>query len=221
MLSVKSRVEPYHASKWLSVALLIDAAEMKALFDFLGNFLIFTVGSIVKRGEGLITHESFLSCYAHYIEILKSGNIPEDSIYRSVFASVLTVSPDHLYALHVGTDGDLIRINKPVIQLQAHNLDYSTADGKFRSMVFGKDSVLWGVQFSYPQLFEDPSNHSVRKVDNSFPNTSLFRALQKWTRLNTVPTPFLVNEKIINAPVRLGKRCFSWINNHVHVQKKV
>jgi hypothetical protein len=220
MLTVKSSIVPYHASKWLSVALLIDAAEMKELFSSLGNFFIFTIGSTVKRGEGPITHESFLSCYANYIEILKSGNIPEDSIYRPMFASVLTVSSDHLYAMHVGTDKELIRINKPVIQLQAHNLDYSVVDGKFRSMVLGKDSVLWGLQFSYPQLYEDPQNYTVHKVDDNFPNTSLFRALQKWMRLNTVPTPFIVDEKTINVPMRLGKSCFSWINNHPQLKKK-
>lgn len=222
MLTVKTTKEPYNASKWLSVALLIDAREMKSLFEALGDFQIFTVGSVAKRGKGLVSHEDFLSCYARYIEKLKNGSIPEDSTYRSMFASVFTLFSDHLYALHVGTDSELIRVSKPVVQSQAHNLDYSKADGKFRSMVFGQDSVLWGMQFSYPQLFEDPQTHAVHKVDDShlFPNTMLFRALQKWTRLNTVPTPIIVDEKVIHVPMRLGKNCFAWINSHPQLEKK-
>lgn len=222
MLIVKSSLEPYHASKWLSAAMLIDADEMKSLFNALGNFLIFTVGSIVRRGEGLIAHEDFLACYNRYIETLKSGKIPEDSSYRPIFSSVFTTSQDLLYALHVGTDAQLLRVSKPVVQLQAHSLDYSKADGKFRPMVLGKDSVLWGVQFSYPQLFEDPKTHAAHKVNDSmeFPNTSLFRALQKWTRQFTVPTPFLVDEKLVNVPMRLGKNCFSWINDHPQLKTK-
>lgn len=222
MLTVKPTGEPYHASKWLSVALLIDSDEMKSLFDALGDFLIFTVGTVVKKETGPVSHETFLSCYKDYIETLKSGRLPEDSTYRTLFASVLTVALDHVYAMHVGTDGQLIRISKPVVQLQAHNLDYSKADGKFRPMVFGKDSVLWGIQFSYPQLFEDPETHAVHKVDDNdqFPNTALFRALQKWTRQHTVPTPFIVNEKVVNVPMRLGKHCFTWINKHPQLEKK-
>lgn len=213
---------PYHASKWLSVALLIDADEMQALFKHLGNFLIFNVGSIIKSGTGLTSHETFLSCYRLYVETLKKGHLPEDSIYRSLFSSIFTVSSDHLYTLNVSTDAILMRVKRPVIQLQAHNLDYSKADGKFRSMVFGQESVIWGVQFSYPQLFEEPQSHSVQKVEESlqFPNTTLFRTLQKWTRQHTSPTPFIVDEKIINVPMRLGKNCFAWINRHPQFEKK-
>lgn len=212
----------YHASKWLSVALLIDADEMHSLFHSLGKFQIFNVGCVVKNDEALISHETFLLRYAHYIESLKSGHLPEDSTYRQLFSSVFTVSADHLHPLNVGTDNLLMRVTKPVIQLQAHHLDYSKADGKFRPMVLGQNSVSWGIQFSYPQLFEDPKNRSVHKVEDTpqFPNTSLFRTLQKWTRQFTVPTPFIVDEKLTNVPMRLGKNCFAWINCHPQLEKK-
>jgi hypothetical protein len=222
MLDVKTKNVPYQASKWLSVALLVDADEMKALFESLGPFHIFTVGSVVKRCEGEISKETFLSCYAHYIGQLKTGLLPDDYAYRSLFASIMTTTEEHLYALHVGAEGQLIRIAKPVVQMQSHQLGYSEADGKFRSMVFGTENLLWGLQFSYPQLFEDPQTHAAHKVTESaqFPDTALFRALQKWTRQNTEPTPFIVQDKIVNVPARLGKNCFSWINEHPQLERK-
>lgn len=222
MLPIKTVNEPYHASKWLSVALLIDEEELKALFKALGDFYIFTVGTINQRGEGLVSHEAFLSGYANYMHCLKTGRIPEDSSYRTLFGSVMTVLPDQLYALHVGTDKQLIRIAKPVVQMQVHNLGYSSADKKFHSMVFGKDSILWGLQFSYPQLYEDSHTHAVHKVEMNaeFPNTALFRAIQKWTREYTFPTPFIVDEKKLNVPMRLGKNCFTWINAHPQLKSK-
>lgn len=221
-IQVKHSHEPYHVSKWLSVALLIDENEMQSLFTTLGDFFIFTVGNITKRGVGEVPHEVFLKGYAHYVNALKEGRIPEDQTYRTLFSSVFTAVQDHVYALNVGEEGQLIRIFKPVVQLQVHHLDYSTADGKFRPMVFGKDSVLWGLQFSYPQLFEDPKDHSVHKVEENanFPNTALFRAIQKWVRENTKPTPFVVDGKIINVPMRLGKSCFEWINKHPQLAMK-
>lgn len=222
MLAIKSANEPYHASKWLSSALLIDGDEMRSLFDHLGNFYMFAVGRVVKENEACINHETFLNVYTRYIEILKTGQIPDEATYRPFFASVLTTSLDHLYALPVGKESQLIRIAKPVVQMQVHCLDYSKADQKFHPMVFGKDSVLWGVQFSYPQLFEDPQTYAVHKVADTpqFPNTKLFRSLQKWVREETVPTPFIVEEKVINVPMRLGKKCFSWINQHPQFAKK-
>lgn len=221
-LSVKNSSEPYHASKWLSVALLIDSHEMQSLFDSLGPFFIFTVGNICKKGEGIISQETFLSCYADYVNALKTGIIPEDSNYRTIFSSAFSYAEDHLYALNVNESSQLIRIAKPIVQCQMHNLDYSTADGKFRPMVFGKDSVLWGVQFSYPQLFEDPKTHAVHKVEDraEFPNTQLFKKIQKWTREHTVPTPFIILETVINVPMRLGKACFEWINSHPQLKQK-
>jgi hypothetical protein len=53
-----------------------------------------------------------------------------------------------------------------------------------------------------------------------FPNTSLFLALSRWVRQNTLPTPIFDGAKRINLPVRLGKRCFSWIGNHPRLIEK-
>lgn len=221
-LQVKNSNEPYHASKWLSVALLVDTHEMASLFNFLGSFFIFTVGSITKKGEGVISPQSFLSTYEHYVNALKVGSIPEDSSYRTIFSSAFSSTEDHLYALNVNENSQLIRVAKPVVQCQTHNLDYSLADGKFRPMVFGKESVLWGVQFSYPQLFEDPQTHAVHKVEDrpEFPNTQLFKKIQKWTRENTIPTPFVVERQVVNVPMRLGKACLEWINSHPQLNQK-
>ncbi len=37
---------------------------------------------------------------------------------------------------------------------------------------------------------------------------------KQWVRDNTRATPFSVEGKKINATMRLGKNCFSWINHH-------
>ncbi|MBS4167067.1 Uncharacterized protein NEOC65_002173 [Neochlamydia sp. AcF65] len=220
MLSVKSSPEPYQASKWLSVAMLIEEAEIQALFQALGDFKIFSIGRVEESGEGQISHEVFLSNYNHYLHLLKSRQTHEMEHFRSFFTSVLTFSADYLYALSIGNDRQLIRIAKPVVQLQLHTLDYSVADNKFRSMVLGKEPVSWGLQFSYPQLYQDPQTHAIYKVGEAYTNTALFRLIQQWQRKYTVPTPFLVKEKLINVPMRIGKECFSWINQHPQLESR-
>jgi hypothetical protein len=211
---------PLQASKWLYCPLLIDLEEMKNLFKTLGPFYLVLASGVTKEGEGFITHEQFLDCYAVYIEALKAGSLPDDSRIRPYFTSVLTCSLDPLYRVPLADRQQLIKIDKPVIQLQGHKFNYSTADGKFRSMVFGQASIFWGIQFSYPQLYQD-ENFVVKAVKegDEFPNTALFKKLQKWVRVNTVPTPFIVDGKQINVPFRLGKSCFTWINNHPQLIK--
>ncbi len=223
---------PLQASKWLDLQLLIDVDEMRALFSALGDFEIFQVGMVCGIDEGIISKEKFLEAYGVYIECLKKGEIPEEKIYRPYFSSIFTTSRDHLFHIVIGNDRHIIRVEKPVLQLQANRISYSQADGKIRPMVFSKDSILWGLQFSYPQLFQDAATKEVFTISDipKFPNTQLYRKLQLFVRQNTIPTPFQVGDDMgdrdedshvhghghvrINVPMRLGKQCLPWINAH-------
>lgn len=218
-----AQTKPMQASKWLKCQVLLDGDEMQALFQALGNFYIYLTGGIQNRGEGEISHDNFLASYRAYVEALKSGVLPEEAVYARLFCSVFSVSRQMLYAIAVSEEKILIRVEKPVVQLQAHRLDYSPFDQKFRSMVLGADSILWGIQFSYPQLFEDAVSKDVfqvREEGSDFPNTQFFHELQRWVRHHTIPTPFMVDGKLTNVPIRLGKECLSWINQHPQLGKK-
>ena len=203
-------------SKWLSLQVLLDESEMQALLEELGDFYIFSTGVIYPEGQGEISKEAFLNCYAHYVNALKSGLIPEEVSYRSLFSVIFTQNQDHVFSMKVGQGKQLIRVAKPIVQLQQHRLHYSKADEKFYPMVFALDSILWGIQFSYPQLYQNGTTKEISKVTDTeqFPNTQLFRKIQLWLRHHTIPTPFQLNGKKINVPVRLGKKCLSWINQH-------
>ena len=210
------------ASKWLKVQILVDAAEMESLFTALGDFSIYICGSVVPKGSGEISQKTFLKVFEKYITAIKKGEIPPENIYRQMFSAVLNRDPEALFAVSVGSDRQLWRVSKPVIQLQPHSMDYSPYDGKFRAMVYGRDSILWGVQVSYPQLFLNAETKEAENVDESekFPNTLLFKHLQRWVRNHTLPTPFLVEGRRINVPIRLGKKCLAWINHHPQLAPK-
>lgn len=214
--------QPMQASKWIQIQLLIDGDEIQDLFNSLGEFEIYRCGCILPRGEGKVDRKIFLDCYQSYISSLKAGKIPSEQEYAPFFSSILTLASDCLFVLPVGEKQQILRVAKPIVQLQSHEMDYSVVDGKFRSMVFGGESILWGFQFSYPQLYLNPQTKEIEKVfDNpNHVNTQLFRRMQQWTRTHTIPTPFLVNNIKINVPMRLGKFCLSWINMHPQLRKK-
>ena len=197
-----------HASKYIKLPVLLDASEMEALFEALGSFLIYEVGKVSADIE--VSKEAFLQSYSAYCEKLKRG---EEAVFQA--SHVLTVDTKCLEIREV-RERFLARPILPIVQLQPAAVRYSKADASFQTQVYGKESISWGIQFSYPFLFQDPQIHAIEKVTvcERFPNTALFQNLQRWIRHNTKATPFVVEGKVTNVPVRLGKTCFEWINHH-------
>lgn len=206
-------------SKSRKLPILIDIDEMEDLFSSLGEFSMLDGSRPVDQQSALISKKTFLEGYREYIEGIKTGNLVDESFLQPLFSSMITCDLSLLYAIDLSKGRYLIKAKKPIIQLQRHHFIFSDL---FHSGVMGKESVTWGIQFSYPQLCLDPQTKRISKVDQSplFPNTQLFLQLAKWVRQNTMATPFLVGEKLINQPMRLGKNCFSWINQHPGLRVK-
>ncbi|MFI0434908.1 MAG: hypothetical protein ACH350_04165 [Parachlamydiaceae bacterium] len=209
------------ASKWQQIPLLINENEMGELLTCLGSFWMVQTSGVVPIGKEIIEHESFLEVYRSYIAELKQGIDPKNPLIKPYFSSVWTASCDPLYRVKINEKTCLVKVMRPVVQLQAHRFDYSYADGTFRSMVLGSNSILWGIQFSYPHLYQDENFQIVTlKEEDRFPNTALFKKIQQWSRGHTIPTPFEVDGKKINVPIRLGKQCLQWINTYPQLQAK-
>jgi hypothetical protein len=214
---------PLKVSKLLKVPVLIDAEEMEALLQVLeevqGHLSFYQVQGICKKGEGVFSKEGFSGIYRDYIDVLKGGALPLNR-FKAPFSSALSSTSEILYSIPLENDQHIIKATEPIIQLQENQIQYSQEDMTFRSMVYGQETISWGLYFTYPQIFQDPKTHDIYPVDVTFPNTLLFRALQKWIREFTVATPFIVEGKKLNVPIRLGKKCFAWINNHAQLKEK-
>lgn len=204
------------ASKWLQMQMLVDAKELEDLFLHLGEFNLFRIGSLMTLEELTVSKEEFLDLYEKYISSLKQGLLPDIPKFRRAFSIVLTSTSDALFSCQVGENQYLLKVAKPIIQLQAHAMHFSKDDHKFRPMIFGPDTITWGLQFSYPQLYQDPQTLTIEKANSKeeCPNASLFQNIRKWQRDSTIPTAFLVEGEKVNIPIRIGKECLSWINRH-------
>jgi len=217
------KVAPFQASKWLEAAALLDIVELKELFETLkksfSELLIFRAGALLEKSEVLITSFEFEERYRHYLESLLSGRL-ESLVSAPFFLS----SDQESVVLSEAVPGQqkvVARLIKPVVQLQFHRFDYSTLDGKFHSMMHGSDVVHFGLHFSYPQLYFDQEMRAAVKSFEACPqNSALFKEVQQWMRKNTIPTPFLVGDKKINATFRIGRKCFSWIDEHPGLRAK-
>ncbi|HSX13261.1 MAG TPA: hypothetical protein VLE96_02435 [Chlamydiales bacterium] len=192
----------FQASKWLKIQVLLDCDEMKKLILSLGNFSIFPIGGV---GDGKsFDHDFFAAEYCQWIEALKQGIVPNPSVKAVVFVEDL----DALWLQKVGPEKYLTKMSQPVVHVQSHYFAYS--EGVFRPMSMGLKSIFWGLQFSFPQLYQDPKTMEFHTVKEG----ALFRKIQLWMREHTRATPFIVDGKKINSSIRIGKKCLSWIASH-------
>lgn len=207
-------------SKWLASQVLLDDDEMISLMQHLGSCQIYQIDRVVGEQEGVLMQQSFLEAYRAYVAAFKAGELPSEKLVKDYLQGAMTVSDDVLYEIPLDGGKRIIKLVKPAVMLQPHRMHYSSLDGKFRSMVMAKDSFLWGVQFSYPQIYQNPKTFALEKIafSDAFPNSFLFDRLRKWVRYNTLPTPFIVNNRKMTSSVRLGKKCFGWINKHLQLQ---
>jgi hypothetical protein len=194
---------PYDASKWLKIQALLDKREFEALLSGTSARLYDMEGEVFGAEQ----------LYGAYADALKEGLEPKSA----PFAWMWTKTTDALYLLDIFPKPQ-VKIRKPVVQISHHQMNYLPEDNTFRSNLYGPDTLFWGLQFSFPQLFQDPVTKEVFKVNDPtlFPNLELFKYLQKWIRENTIPTPF----EQVNAPQRIGKIALTWIKNHPHLLKK-
>lgn len=212
----------YRVSQWLKIPVLLDYSEMEAFIQSFPTCQFYQVGVVRPKAKNQPTKEEFLQAYQSYISSLCSGKIPDPEQYKDFFACAFSDSPDDFAVVDLPQDRSVWRLARPVIQFQEHRVDFSSHDHEFRSKVLGPNSIFWGVMISYPQLFENPVNRQADKVLNNpdYPNGGYFRAMQRWMRQNTLATPFIVEGKRKNVPIRLGKNCFSWINQHPQLIEK-
>lgn len=205
----------YQVSKWLHFQLLLSKEEMEEFLEVEKDLLLYPASDICEIGKPLIKKDEFLKAYAHYLDVLLEGE-GDFSQFRRMFSCFGTVSPECLYSVEVSEDEQLIRPCTPVIQFRPHQLGFSKVDRTFFPMAFGSSSISWGLQISYPQVFQNPKNQEIIKIDKSplFPNTAAFKNLSRWIRLHTEPAIFNVEETRVVTTVRIGKQALAFVDKH-------
>jgi hypothetical protein len=203
-------------SKWLNIQVLLDAHEMEELFNELPPCYLLPVGRVIRKDKFNIAKEEFLDSYAKYIQALKDGEELPSREFHGIFSCALSTSFDDFYALDVDEEKMLLKAQRPIIQMQPHSLGFSEVDEEIHPMVRGRESIAWGVQFSYPQIFQEGHTDQIHEVmkEEGFGNTQLFLTIQRWLRHHSRPTPFLIRDKQVKVSIRIGNHAFSWINNH-------
>ncbi len=203
----------FQAAKWLKIQALVEPEELEILFEEI--FDIYPLSSSFPPDAFPMKKERFLTAYRSWIEKLKMGLVPDDQELRAFNAAAWAPSSS-MWLQEIGQDKYLARPCEPFLLTQVHQMAYSPVDEKFRPMILSRDSIFWGLQFSFPQVCQHPKTMEFFTPKDF----GLFKRVQEWSRKYTVATPMFVDNKRVNIPIRLGKGCFSWINKHPQLVSK-
>lgn len=210
MISTPALEGQFQAAKWIKIQALVDADELARLMTELGTFAIYPLSGTLPLEAFPMPKEAYLAQYREWIEGLKNGKLPAN--FGPFNASMWARSPESLWLHEFPGHRFAARPREPFLQVQVHHMGFSFVDKVFRPMSLTQDSIFWGLQFSFPQVFEHPVKGIIEASD--LPNADMFQIVRKWSRECTIATPMLVDNVRDNLPIRIGKNCFSWVNRH-------
>lgn len=223
-ISTQAQEGNLQVSKWLHIQVLLSSAEMHRLLEQIEEKLkkiyFVAAGQIGTVQQLMIDRTLFEKRYHAYTDALAQGELPDPKLLNAQFSLALSLSLDNFYAIEVASGGLLAKAIKPVVQMQSHFMGFSVVDMRLRPMVRSNESIPWGVQISYPLIYQDPKTSQVHQAlrEESFTSRLIFQEIQKWMRIHTRATPFIYKDKRMNVPMRLGHDCFHWVNNHPMLQ---
>ncbi len=202
-------------SRWVSLDFLIDLDEMKAFLKELDPFHLLSSTPIQKEDPFYLSQEDFLDAYSYYISELKEGRIPELARYKFYFHLFLTTHLDGIFRRAVSEEKEILKIEIPTLLVRPICLNFSRVDQSIRVGPLNPEGILWGLQISFPQLIQKARSPEIEPIKpQNDPNAMLFKKVRGWIRTHTKPALFKVSGKEISVPIRLGKKCLSWINSH-------
>jgi hypothetical protein len=205
----------FQGAKWLKIQALLDGSELKSLFQCLGEVKIFPLGIPMEAQSFPIEADAYVSSYASWVDALKKGEIPSGDALRTLNMTLWCEDETSVTISELKNGRYLVRPKKASLQVQIHSMGYSTVDRTFRPMVLGQDTIFWGLQWSFPQVGQDPQTGEIFELKPH----PWFVKIRQWTRDNAIPTPMLVDGVKTHLPIKIGKQCLSWIGQHPQLAK--
>lgn len=196
----------YKCAKWLHHAVLFSESELEDFLSCLGPCFFLPLAEPVSQGSWCVRKEVVIDRYREYLEMVRNQSDLPSSTVRRFFSLGLTSSLEDVYALPLSGDRIFIKPCRPIVQVQLYRC-YFSAEKKFHPMILHPNSFSFGLQFSYPQIYEDPHTHQFSKVlqDVTFSNTKVYKNIVSWIRSHTKPFTVVADGIVIPAPFRVGK----------------
>ncbi|MEX0961985.1 MAG: hypothetical protein WDZ28_03915 [Simkaniaceae bacterium] len=203
-VSLPTNASSFKGAKWHKVQVLFE--DLSDLFSLLEPFHLVNASEI--KEEPLDDKREYLKKYQDYIDALKNKRP-----YVGRLSAFMTRSLNSLVKIEVKPGFYAVRVQKPVIQIQMHRFSYSPLDHKIHPMAFGESAIAFGLQFSFPQIYQTNEGRVEQLSSKNFTNKDLFSDFKRAIRTLSRPASFLLDGKAIKTSIRIDARTFPWIND--------
>lgn len=197
----------YQASLHLSYGILLTSEELSLLLgslEPLGDFSIFGSGVLLPQDKLEQSPKNLVEIYKKYLE--GSVSLPE---HKAALSSVWSMDHEAVALREIATDKWQVVRRLPVVQLNRFQFRFDSKTDRFFMQSFSQETLFWGLEFKYPQLFLDPITSKLIKVlKEPYLNTLLWKGIHQWIRNHTVPVQFVTEEGKRIAPFRIGHGAF-------------
>lgn len=205
-------------SKWLTIEMLVDVEEMQHLLKTCDPFFFISIYDSCPSTPHLMSQAQFLEYYSAYIADLKKGEIPPSTLLKK-FNLMLTPDLTGVYIRTLSNAKTTVAFTVPLIEVKPISLMFSQVDHSIYTSPVHPSGILWGIKISFPQIMQNAQTLETDKIQLHEQITGkLFKKIKQWTRDYTQATPFIIDDKKVNLPIRLGTQCFRWINNHPQIK---
>ena len=220
-ISTVAKEGDLHCSKWVKHAVLLDKEEIEAFWQLLASCIIISPVQRVFKEKWDVSKEHFFAQYERYLAWLELEEDFPPPALRKEFTLMISSFIEAFYAVSIPSDQFLIKARAPVIQIQMYHCFISKFDRKIYPMAMNADSFTYGIQISYPQIYEEAHTGKFKKMllEKDFPNTILYKQIIQWLRHHTRLATFTLGDKEEIAPFRVGKKEKDWMNSHKRFKK--
>lgn len=204
-----------HFSKWQRLQVLLDPRELEKLIEYLSPLLILNTSEVIPQEKISLPVEELVRLYEKYIAMLQ-GKSPRERISLSY---ALSTRIENFCAIKLSSNKYICRLVQPDVQLQVYSFLLNDS-GKPLSQVFSSETVSFGLQFSYPAIFQDGLTSQVfSTTKNTFSGWKLWSSIRSWIRNHTFPLPICFQGKNMRLPIRLGQVAATWITSHIDLDR--
>jgi hypothetical protein len=205
----------FQGAKWLKIQALLDPSELRSLFEHLGKVQIFPLGIPLEKPPFSIEADEYVSSYTGWIDSIKRGEIPNGGALRTLNMTLWCEDGSSVDVVALKNGHHLVRPKKASLQVQIHSMGYSAVDRTFRPMVLGQETIFWGLQWSFPQVGQNPGTGEIVELKPH----PWFVKIRQWMRERAIPTPMIVEGEKTHLPIKLGKACLPWIDKHPQLKQ--
>lgn len=222
-LKTTLKTPPFEVSRQQKIGFLYDTQDLKELLELFKDIYCIDLTRPGKPSDLIIAFSELLPSLENNVASLKKNqSVSLSSTDQRLLNSSLSSTTDAIAELKLADGRSLLRPTLPLIQINPLRLYYSQELASIKSQVYGSDTIAWGIQLSYPQLFKDQGSGDVISTltpDSPLPNTALFKALQKWMRRNTKICTFKSGDMTISSNVRITPRALEWASSHPQLKE--